>query len=797
MFDSAKNWVANLLVTTLLLLGAAGCNSESAARTHLERGENYLNHRQFTEAALEFRSALEIRPNSSAAHFGLARAFEGQERIGETIEELRRAAAADRADIETRVKLVNYLLVLQPPNLTEADRLINEIFAVDANSVEGFVLKATLQAVTGRAETEVLATFDKAIALEPQHVETYLSKAEFFASRDDQDDAEKTFRQALNVNEQSAAAHLRYARFLAFGNRLDDAEQQLRRAVEVEPQNRDALEASAKFYLARQQFDRAEQMYQAIVDLSPDRPEERMVLADFYQSIKRNQDAARVCQEILEKKPEFSKARARLGEIALQQNDLAAANEQANLILQRNERDAEGLLLRARVRVRNNDYETAVKDLQEILKPDPKHKLALYFMADTLLKAGKIEPARNFINDLKRFHPEYLYSRQLDCNASLAADEPEKAIRQANDLLQMLAKAKNTNSISSGDFSDLKLGALTARGLANFQLDKLTEARVDFEQARDAAPNSANVYLNLAKIARRLKNNGDAVQLYQKTLELDGNNFDAVSGLTALFINSRQFAEAHRLVEQKLSAARLASDKAALLRLQANIFTAENQFDAAETKLKDAIATDADYLPAYLSYAALLSSRNQIDRAIEQYKQALAKTQSTQNVNAASIYTLIGLLEDSRNDRDAAVQNYNQALRLNQNQAIAANNLAWNYAAYNKGNLDEAATMAQKLVEKYPNEAGYADTLGLVYQRKGVPEVAAAQFRRAITLDQRAAQANGRAANSAYRMRLGTALAALGDKTAARREVEIALQNPRQLTDGELEQARKLLARLN
>jgi tetratricopeptide (TPR) repeat protein len=75
-------------------------------------------------------------------------------------------------------------------------------------------------------------------------------------------------------------------------------------------------------------------------------------------------------------------------------------------------------------------------------------------------------------------------------------------------------------------------------------------------------------------------------------------------------------------------------------------------------------------------------------------------------------------LEDARKNYDAAAENYRKALEKDPNSLIAANNLAWLYATTGKGDLDEAIRLAQSVVQKNPNIAGFVDTLGWVYFQK-------------------------------------------------------------------------------
>ncbi|HEX8194584.1 MAG TPA: tetratricopeptide repeat protein [Pyrinomonadaceae bacterium] len=764
--DSPKTRFINaalaLLAAGLLIFSGAACSTAKAVQAHVERGESYLKERRFPEASLEFRSAIELDKASAPAHFGLARAFEGQQRLAETVEELRRTVELDKTQLEARVKLGNYLLMAQPHVTEETEKLIQEIFAAEPNYIEGHVLQASVMAVKNAATSEVVAQLEKAVSLNPQRVETYLSLARFYVSREKTDDAEKTFRRAFAVNEKSATAHIEYARFLDLQGRASDAEKHYLRATEVGPKEREPLEALAGFYYVQRQFEKAENAYKNLGNLNPDRPEEKTLLADFYAAINRPADARRVYSEILAVKPEFVRAQMRLGELYLQTGDERAAAAQVTEILSRNNKDVQGLTLRARISLKNGEPETAIKDLQEVLKQEPGNRLALYYMADAQFRAGQTEQARNFIQDLQRYHPNYLHAKLLNAQISFATDEPQTALNQANELLKALEKAAPNSEISAPLLAELRVNALLARGMANLQLGKEPEARADFQIAQKHAPNSVNVYLSQASAAQRSKNTAEAASFYEKALQLDSNNFDGLSGFVSAKMRQKDFTAAHSQIDRAFSTNQVGNKmQAALFYLKAGVFAAENKTTEAENALHQSIAANADYLPAYQAYAALLVANRQVDRALENYRQILQRSPASDET-----FTLIGMLEEGRGNADAAVENYRGALRVNPNAPVAANNLAWIIADTGRGNLDEAVTLAQTLVEKHPNEPVYADTLGWVFHKKGQKDRAIAQLRRAVSLEEKAALQAGRAPAQMYKNRLGTVLAAADNRAA-------------------------------
>jgi tetratricopeptide (TPR) repeat protein len=162
----------------------------------------------------------------------------------------------------------------------------------------------------------------------------------------------------------------------------------------------------------------------------------------------------------------------------------------------------------------------------------------------------------------------------------------------------------------------------------------------------------------------------------------------------------------------------------------------------------------------------------------------------------AATYTLIGMLEMNRQNLDAAIDNYRKALAKDENAVFAANNLAWLYAEYGKGNLDEAARLAQGAVQANPGVPSFADTLGWVYYKKGLYGAAAEQLKKAVTVDEEAARRSQGQPSPTYHFHLGVALAAKGDKAGARKEIESALRLSGKAKFPEADEARKTLATL-
>lgn len=739
---------------------------------------------------MQFRSAVESDADSAKAHWGLARSYENLGRFNEVLDELRKTVELDDTNLEAKAKLGNYFLLVQPPMIAETEKIRDEILTADASFIEGHILSASILAAKGAPDSEVVNAVNKAIALNPQRIESYISLERLYMTREKAPEAEAAIKKGIEACPASVSGYTEYGRFLMYSSRDEEAEKQFQKAIEVDTASIEAREAIAEFYMTSRQMEKAERAYLDLVQVQENSPESRLVLAEFYSKADRADEAINVLNQILSDVPEYVLARYRLGQIHLDRREIARANEQLDALFKINDDDVEALMLRSRVRMQENKAEDAVKDLEDVLKKQPSAKEALFLMAQARLSLGQIDQANAFIVDIERYHPTYLKVGLLKIQAAFTAGEPADALKLSNLLFDKANAAVPNAEFDPQAIQDLRIRALSSRGLAHLDLGKMTEAKGDLQEVVRVSPRSSSAMVNLAKVFIAERSNETARDLYEKALAADKQNFDAISGIVSTSIRLNQTAKAHAKTDELIAASADNNETIAAIRyLKSTIFLAEKNTAAAEKELLAAIATDENYLPAYSAYASVLIEQNRTDEAVAQYNKVLEKRP------AAQVYTLLGILEDARGNTAAAETAYRKALDIAPETPIAANNLAW-LIADNHGNLDEALQLANMAVSKGEYVAGYHDTLGWVYLQKGLASPAIEQLKKAVALEEANTKKTGTAPNPGYRVRLGMALAKAGDKASARREVETSLRSIDVLTQREVREAKGVLASL-
>ncbi|MFZ0063062.1 MAG: tetratricopeptide repeat protein [Pyrinomonadaceae bacterium] len=780
----------SLLLTSLLVLSSCA-NPEKAKADHVSKGEAYLKESKFQEASIEFRNAVQIDDNYAAAHWGLARAYEGLLRAQETFDELRKTVQLDANNLDARVKLGTLYIAASRGNaetIAQAEKLANEVIQKDPNHIEGHILMGTIYFARNERE-KGLAELNRAVELDPKRVQSYLSLARFYVVTKDATKAEETFRRALSINYNSGLAHSEFGKFLVQANRLGEAQAEFEKAVEVQPADRNSRFVLASFYLVNKQLEKAEAAFKALADLEKDRPESQAVLADFYSSVNRLDEAAKIYQDILTKAPDFTTGRYRLGEILLNKGDAAGAIAQISEVLKTDSTNRQALVLRSRVRLQSgqtNEIKAAIEDLKEVLRQEPNSKHGLYFMAQANFSLGLIDQARAFAGDLEKKHPDYLPAKLMQSQISLAAGDPKAAQRSTSDLIDRLNKTGPDPDNTPQMLTEMRSKAYITRGAAQAQLRNYAAARQDFIAAREVFPNSPDAFVNLAAVAGAENKFDEAIGFYENALAISATDGGALSGLLNIYVRQKELGKAHARIDQVLSSY---PNNAQLHYLKASIYSFERNVQGAEQELRKTIELDSNYLPAYAALGALFVNTQQQERAIAEYSKIIELRPDN-----PTAYILLGMIYDGRKQYDMSVDNYRKALEKDPNAVIAANNLAWLYAVEGKGNIDEAVRLAQGVVQRNPNIAGFTDTLGWIYYKKGLNGVAVEHLQNAVVLDEAAAKTNNAVPSPVYRYHLGMALKAKGDKDGARRELGMALKLGVRFNDEE--EARKALATL-
>jgi len=201
----------------------------------------------------------------------------------------------------------------------------------------------------------------------------------------------------------------------------------------------------------------------------------------------------------------------------------------------------------------------------------------------------------------------------------------------------------------------------------------------------------------------------------------------------------------------------------------------------AEALYEDMLATRAGFLAANLALARLHMQRGDLQKGIKLLEEALA---TAEGPTAASIHAWLGKGYEESDEWDTALAHYEEALKTRPNDPVLLNNIAW-LLATGKRNPAAALPYATEAARLAPNQPHILDTLGWILYLNGDAEKAVSHLELAK---------KGLPNVSTVRYHLGMVYLALGQRDAARAEMEDALTLSENFD--EAEQAREVLATL-
>jgi tetratricopeptide (TPR) repeat protein len=237
---------------------------------------------------------------------------------------------------------------------------------------------------------------------------------------------------------------------------------------------------------------------------------------------------------------------------------------------------------------------------------------------------------------------------------------------------------------------------------------------------------------------------------------------DALRLLVSLDLAADKSDDALARIEKAAQAGRLSPQ---ILLLKAQVLAQRKDYKGAEEEARRAFAASPNLTPALDLLASIYTAENRLPEAIASFEEA-----DKAGALPPTGQILLARLQLASGHRDAALALYERVLAARNDLPGAKNDLAF-LLAEDGQQLDRALTLAQEAQQAEPENPEIVDTLGFVYQKKGLNQPAADQFKYAIELSERA-----NAPRADYHYHLGLALHALGKDADAAAAFEAALK---------------------
>lgn len=744
-----------VFVSLLVAFGSAACNRDprAVAQRHLDRGNRYLSENKVAEAVIEFRNAVQRDPRLGAAHERLGDALrQAGDRAG-AIREYVLAADLLPQDGRLQVKAGNALL--GSGRFDDAKARAEKALKADPRNVDAQIVIAN--ALAGLNDLDgAVAQVEEALKVAPDQSGAYANLGALELSRGRYDEAERAFVKAATLQPDSARAQLALGTFYWLNAQFPEAERSLTRALSLDPRSVLVNRALATFYQSTRHPERAEQFLRAIVDITH-ASDATLALADYYHAVGRSQNERDVLQSLLRDPRASTSANARLAALDAQDGRPDEAFRRLRAVLERDPQNLQALVVKTTLLLDTGKPDEALAVATAATQVHAESPLAWFVLGRTQWARKQIDAAAAAFEQVLRLNPRTLQAKVALAQLQLAKGRSEASIQLSSEAL--------VNDPASGAARVMLVRGLLARG-------ELDLAATELKLLRTRFPESPAVHTQTGLLLGRRNDSAGARKEFERALELNPGEVEALGGLVALDIAAKDYIAARKRVNDRLAVKR----DAITLTLAARIETVSGDREAAGRLLREAISRDQAYMPAYRLLGQHYMAQGEFAAAQAEFQKL-----ANQSAKPVAELTMIGILLQAQGKPEQARAQFERALQIDPDAAVAANNLAWMYVETG-GNLNVALRLAKTAQKRLPATPEVNDTVGCIYERLGLAKLAIATLKLATEEDP---------GNALYRYHLASAYTTVGDRIHAEESLKRALAlNPT------LVPAREALSRL-
>ena len=740
----------------LALILSACTDTETQKRRHLERGNQYAAEKHDEFAVVEYASAVKIDPMFGEARLKLAEAYERMNNPAAFAEYVRAAdALPDNRDAQLKATRI----LLMGGRFDDAKARAEGLLQKDARDVDAILLRANAMAAL-RDPAGAVAQIEEALNIHPESSKAYINLGAVRMGTGEATQAEAAFRQAIALEPSSVDAQLALANFLWAAERTPEAEATLKAVLTREPQHLLANRMLGVLYVTTRRVKEAEQPLKTVAEVSKT-PAARLQLADYYIGAGRTKDATDLLTALSSEPAMAAEADMRLAALDYVQNRPTEAHGRLDALLGRAPSYSPALVMKAQWLAQENKLDEALARAKAAVAADPQSAAAHFALATVQDRRREYADATKSYGEVLRLNPRAVAAQVQLSRLGLRTGDTASALRFAEE-----ARQAEPTSV------DARLAVARTLVITG----NLTRAATEIAQLLEQAPNNAGVHAVNGMYQARTKQMPAARQAYQRALELSPGFFEALSGLTYLDLSARNSAQAIARLEAEITRQ---PTSGALFVLLAQAHRVAGDAANEEQALRRAVAVDPRLTEAYGLLAQFYLRHKRIDEARAEFE-GIAK----RDPSAAMARTMVGMLLDQQGQREEAKKVYAAAVTGSANAPIAANNLAFIYAEQGI-NLDEALQLATAAKQRLPNDANVDDTIGWIYYKKGLFDLAIKPFEESL---------KKRPDSPEVLFHLGLTHAQLGQKAKAREALERALRLDPKVGGDE---ARRVLASLS
>lgn len=721
----------------------------------MARGQQYYRKGDYRAAEIQFQKAIQPDANFGQAWLWLGRT---EERLGNgkpALDALNEAVALMPGQDAPLIEMGNFLLVGYVGNPRHPAELYKRISAIadqllkiDGESFEGTKLRGFLAASENDSATAV-SLLEKANRLKPGEAGVITALFESLMRSGQKDRAEKLALDFLSQRPDYGPLYTMLGQYYAQSGRKPDAEAILKTKVAKNPKNGLYRVELAGFYSKAGRAAEARAVLDKMTGDLKNFPQAHLDAGDFYLESRNWEEARReYTLGVRTDQKSGSPWLKRLVRVALAMNDRASAEQYLDQILKQQPDDRDSQAALADLQMASGDPRKrvlAIAGFKKLVEAVPGNAGYHYQYAEALRLNGQTDLARTQYLLTIQEQPENLAALENLADLSIRGQSIDDALRYADRALALDPRNVRVSLVKSA--------ALAAQG-------KFEETRLILDALQRQHPDLREAQLQLALLDVEEKRYAEAETRFRKYYVPGTGDTRPLAGLVEVYRAQKRLDRALVLLRQDLEKGPQYDQ---VRRLLANVAAEAGNNDLAIEQYRLLEKNQPGSPVIALQVGLVCQTKGDLDCAIAEFERA--KKLAPGN---AAIWGFLGKALEDAGRKPEAVACYHQSLQLDGRDPWVMNNLAY-LLADTAGNLNEALKLAGDAVRQNPGNVAFNDTLGWVYLKKR-------DFQSAIHVFEGARDRSPEAVD--YRIHLGQAFLASGNRTQARSELEVALRLP-------------------
>ena len=589
----------------------------------------------------------------------------------------------------------------------------------------GPVLEDLLQLEEQKNYKLAIARYKEEIAKHQDNIDFYLGLARVYTLAKDPAKSVAVLHQAMNIDPTSNAINQALgAAYMASGNFIE-AKKYFDASLLKSFNDAESLTSLGKLHLMIGDEETAENYYKIALKDNPSSIIALSSLANLKIRQGKVDEGKKLYEQLLVKHPEASFAERILQDLEFDalirkmQNrlDPSAAEEakiQVKKFIETYPKRMNYYIKLGHVYNQKNEYQEAILLYLSGLKALPQSVELRLALANTYLKRGDYIPAKDLFEELVKADPDdseaiaglgrieelegrkkeakVLYTQALQKNpysltalnylANLLIEEQQ--FDQAREVLEKIQKVDPTADWVKDTLRDVKYGPILREIKLKTEAKDVKDVGLLYDQLIKLEPKTPEYYLRAARFYHREKRYDKAVDMYLEAVKLDPENSDLWAGLGLVYLSKHEYKDAAKVFKRSL---KLNPDNADALAGLGSVEAHNKNFKRADNLIRRALEIAPDL-------EAVLSSLGNLRMLQKDYEQA------------AEVYLKLLKLHPKEAWIKRSYENAVNGKELDQIEKLIKDKL-----------FQEAKERYERLVEKYPDNAGYYSGVGLMNLR--------------------------------------------------------------------------------